>query len=98
MWRSHHLSAGTCWNLVCSLLPQQHQDQSRYPSLCDGNTQSHRIHHSHREEHRDKNFGAIFSLWDQLFGTQYRKYDEYPETGIDDATFPMKPNLLGVKR
>ena len=50
--------------------------------------QSHRIHHSREKEHQDKNFGAIFSIWDQLFGTQYRKYDEYPETGIDDATFP----------
>jgi sterol desaturase/sphingolipid hydroxylase (fatty acid hydroxylase superfamily) len=50
--------------------------------------QSHRIHHSRKKEHQDKNFGAIFSIWDHLFGTQYRKYDEYPETGIDDATFP----------
>lgn len=50
--------------------------------------QSHRIHHSLKPEHRDKNFGAIFSIWDHLFGTQYRKYDEYPETGIDDDTFP----------
>jgi sterol desaturase/sphingolipid hydroxylase (fatty acid hydroxylase superfamily) len=50
--------------------------------------QSHRIHHSRQKEHRDKNFGAIFSIWDHLFGTQYRKYDEYPETGIDDPFFP----------
>jgi sterol desaturase/sphingolipid hydroxylase (fatty acid hydroxylase superfamily) len=50
--------------------------------------QSHRVHHSREKPHQDKNFGAIFSIWDHLFGTQYRKYDEYPETGIDDATFP----------
>jgi sterol desaturase/sphingolipid hydroxylase (fatty acid hydroxylase superfamily) len=50
--------------------------------------QSHRIHHSRNKKHQDKNFGAIFSIWDHLFGTQYRKYDEYPETGIDDETFP----------
>jgi sterol desaturase/sphingolipid hydroxylase (fatty acid hydroxylase superfamily) len=50
--------------------------------------QSHRIHHSREKEHQDKNFGAIFSIWDHLFGTQYRNYDEYPETGIDDETFP----------
>ena len=54
--------------------------------------QSHRIHHSLRREHQDKNFGAIFSIWDQLFGTQYRKYDEYPETGIDDAFYPYESN------
>jgi len=50
--------------------------------------QSHRIHHSREKRHQDKNFGAIFSIWDHLFATQYRKYDEYPETGIDDPTFP----------
>lgn len=50
--------------------------------------QSHRVHHSARPEHRDRNFGVIFSLWDHLFGTQCRDYDVYPETGIDDVTFP----------
>lgn len=50
--------------------------------------QSHRIHHSIEERHRDKNFGVIFSIWDFMFGTQYRKYDEYPETGIPDKEFP----------
>ena len=34
------------------------------------------------------NFGALFSIWDRLFGTQYRGYDEYPETGIEDEAFP----------
>lgn len=52
--------------------------------------QSHRIHHSRRQEHQDTNFGAIFSIWDHIFGTQYRKYDEYPETGIDDPSFPYE--------
>jgi sterol desaturase/sphingolipid hydroxylase (fatty acid hydroxylase superfamily) len=50
--------------------------------------QSHRIHHSRSPEHQDTNFGAIFSIWDHLFGTQYRGYEEYPETGIADANFP----------
>ena len=49
--------------------------------------QSHRIHHSLKMKHRDKNFGAIFSIWDHLFGTQYRNYEEYPETGLDDPRF-----------
>lgn len=52
--------------------------------------QSHRIHHSCKKDHQDKNFGAIFSIWDHLLGTQYRKYDEYPETGIDDEKFPYE--------
>jgi sterol desaturase/sphingolipid hydroxylase (fatty acid hydroxylase superfamily) len=50
--------------------------------------QSHRIHHSIEPRHRDTNFGALFSIWDQMFGTQYRRYDEYPETGIEDDAFP----------
>jgi sterol desaturase/sphingolipid hydroxylase (fatty acid hydroxylase superfamily) len=52
--------------------------------------QSHRIHHSIELRHRDTNFGSIFSVWDQLFGTQYRGYDEYPDTGIDDEAFPVE--------
>ncbi len=55
--------------------------------------QSHRIHHSRRAEHRDTNFGAIFSIWDRLFGTQYRGDDEYPETGVDDPAFPHEGEL-----
>jgi sterol desaturase/sphingolipid hydroxylase (fatty acid hydroxylase superfamily) len=55
--------------------------------------QSHRIHHSLKMEHRDKNFGAIFSIWDHLFGTQYRVYDEYPATGLNDPAFPYETEL-----
>jgi sterol desaturase/sphingolipid hydroxylase (fatty acid hydroxylase superfamily) len=50
--------------------------------------QSHRVHHSFELRHRDKNLGILLSIWDYLFGTQYRKYDEYPDTGIEDETFP----------
>ena len=46
------------------------------------------VHHSIELQHRDTNFGALFSIWDRLFGTQYRGHDEYPETGIADAAFP----------
>ncbi len=50
--------------------------------------QSHRIHHSLDPRHRDMNFGAVFSIWDFLFGRQYKGFDEYPDTGIDDERFP----------
>jgi len=50
--------------------------------------QSHRVHHSIMPQHRDTNFGSLFSIWDYLFGTQYRGYNEYPETGINDERFP----------
>ncbi len=58
--------------------------------------QSHRIHHSIECRHRDKNFGSMFSIWDQLFGTHYRGYDEYPETGIEDEDFPHERSA-GIK-
>ncbi len=58
--------------------------------------QSHRIHHSRKSAHVDKNFGVIFSFWDRLFGTQYTGYDEYPETGIHDKKFPIETSVKGL--
>ena len=55
--------------------------------------QSHRVHHSFEERHRDLNFGAIFSFWDFLFRTQYRGFDEYPATGITEESFPRGQEL-----
>jgi len=52
--------------------------------------QSHRVHHSKRREHYDRNFGVSLSIWDHLFGTQHRDYDIYPETGIPDSRFPIE--------
>lgn len=52
--------------------------------------QAHRIHHSIDQKHYDKNFGVTFSIWDQIFNTYYRKYDEYPQLlGIKDDQFPV---------
>jgi len=55
--------------------------------------QSHRVHHSLEARHHDTNFGAIFSIWDLLFGTRYEGFDEYPATGVVDKTFPSEPNV-----
>lgn len=52
--------------------------------------QSHRVHHSYSPEHRDLNFGALFSIWDFLFRTQYMGFHEYPKTGIPDDKFPLE--------
>jgi len=52
--------------------------------------QTHRIHHSIEPRHQDKNFGVIFSFWDRIFKTQHENYDEYPETGIEDSSFPLE--------
>jgi sterol desaturase/sphingolipid hydroxylase (fatty acid hydroxylase superfamily) len=58
--------------------------------------QSHRVHHSVESEHRDKNFGVIFSIWDHLFGTQVREYEVYPKTGVQDAAFPVESQVVGL--
>ncbi len=76
-WYTHFYHANVGWNL----------GPLRYVLVTP---QSHRIHHSADPRHRDKNFGVIFSFWDRLFGTQYGRYDEYPETGIVDARFPLE--------
>jgi sterol desaturase/sphingolipid hydroxylase (fatty acid hydroxylase superfamily) len=52
--------------------------------------QSHRIHHSIERRHQDKNFGVLFSFWDRIFRTQWNNCFEYPETGIEDSTFPLE--------
>ena len=54
--------------------------------------QSHRIHHSIEPNHINHNYGVIFSIWDHLFRTQYRDYDVYPDTGIEDNGFPLNEN------
>ena len=49
--------------------------------------QWHRIHHSARPEHRNKNFATFFPAIDIIFGTYYRPgWDEFPETGLGDGT------------
>ena len=58
--------------------------------------QSHRIHHSLERKHWDKNYGFIFTIWDQVFGTQYKGYDEYPDTGVGDVNFPVERSFTGV--
>jgi hypothetical protein len=50
--------------------------------------QAHRVHHSVESQHFEHNFGTVFPWWDFLAGTYYRGVDEYPPTGITDASFP----------
>jgi sterol desaturase/sphingolipid hydroxylase (fatty acid hydroxylase superfamily) len=53
--------------------------------------QSHRVHHSSDPSHYNSNFGIILTIWDRIFGTAYRSYDEYPSmTGSGDSAFPVE--------
>ncbi len=44
----------------------------------------HRIHHSALPEHKDKNFGFIFPVWDWMFGTYYKGDVVNEEVGVED--------------
>ena len=45
--------------------------------------QLHRIHHSVLPEHHDRNFAAVFPIWDVIFGTYHHPArDEFPPTGL----------------
>jgi sterol desaturase/sphingolipid hydroxylase (fatty acid hydroxylase superfamily) len=48
--------------------------------------QLHRLHHSYKPEHLNKNYSAIFPVWDILFGTYCSpKRGEWPATGLGAA-------------
>ncbi|MBK9606194.1 MAG: sterol desaturase family protein [Betaproteobacteria bacterium] len=48
--------------------------------------QVHRIHHSVRGEHQDRNFAAIFPVYDILFGTYVApRRGDVPETGLSSG-------------
>lgn len=44
----------------------------------------HRVHHSPLPEHRDKNFGGVFPIWDHVFGTYYMGESINEDVGVDD--------------
>lgn len=51
--------------------------------------QYHRIHHSRLPEHHDRNFAALFPIFDILTGSYYAaSSDEYPQTGLLDQDKP----------
>jgi sterol desaturase/sphingolipid hydroxylase (fatty acid hydroxylase superfamily) len=49
----------------------------------------HRLHHSAREEHFDKNFAALLPVFDVLSGVYVRPAkDEWPDTGLNNGAKP----------
>jgi sterol desaturase/sphingolipid hydroxylase (fatty acid hydroxylase superfamily) len=46
-----------------------------------GTPSNHRVHHGSQEKYLDKNFGAVFMIWDHLFGT-FQYEEERPRYGI----------------
>jgi sterol desaturase/sphingolipid hydroxylase (fatty acid hydroxylase superfamily) len=57
----------------------------------------HRIHHSVEERHFGKNYGTLFTIWDQIFGTAYFPAgDEWPDVGVDGLSPPTTPMSVMV--
>ena len=64
---SHFFIATTVLSLHALLT---HTEQFRFPSLGIFVTpQSHVLHHAMNAPYLDKNFGAMFSVWDRMFGS-----------------------------
>ena len=43
----------------------------------------HRVHHHHRMQYTDSNYGNIFSFWDKIFSTYRRLNNEKLIYGVD---------------
>jgi sterol desaturase/sphingolipid hydroxylase (fatty acid hydroxylase superfamily) len=54
--------------------------------------QNHRLHHTINLEQVDKNFGERLTIWDWLFGTIYKDFDAYPETGVNGCEWIEEKN------
>jgi sterol desaturase/sphingolipid hydroxylase (fatty acid hydroxylase superfamily) len=51
--------------------------------------QLHRLHHSVKAEHHDRNYAAFFPIYDLVFGTYCRPArDEWPPTGLPSGQWP----------
>jgi sterol desaturase/sphingolipid hydroxylase (fatty acid hydroxylase superfamily) len=56
--------------------------------------QWHRLHHSIKPEHADRNFAAFFPIFDIVFGTYDKpERDEYPATGLHSGEVLNRPML-----
>lgn len=54
--------------------------------------QYHRVHHSNLPRHFDKNYGERLTLWDWIFGSLYKGFDEYPTTGVANCEPILEDN------
>ena len=56
---------------------------------------AHRIHHSRKREHHNKNFSNFLTIWDRIFGTWCEPSLPLPEVGLDEdlETSTANPSL-----
>ncbi len=64
-----------------------HTEQFRFPGFGIFVTpQSHVLHHAKNDPYIDKNFGAMFSIWDRIFGSYARRDpDRAPQYGCHNG-------------
>jgi sterol desaturase/sphingolipid hydroxylase (fatty acid hydroxylase superfamily) len=46
----------------------------------------HRVHHSLKDIHLDRNFGGVLIIWDRLFGTYAREGERLSRFGLEGVT------------
>jgi sterol desaturase/sphingolipid hydroxylase (fatty acid hydroxylase superfamily) len=93
-----HVGTGPVPSMVYVLLGMQGQFEHSATRLHFGflrylfaDNRFHRIHHSIEAQHRDRNFGAMTSIWDSLFGTAYfPRHDEWPDVGVSGIDPPVR--------
>ncbi len=56
---------------------------------------SHRVHHGSNAKYLDKNYGAVFIIWDRLFGT-FTPEEEEPEFGLTKKLVTQNPITVYV--
>ncbi|RZK50532.1 MAG: sterol desaturase family protein [Pedobacter sp.] len=54
---------------------------------------SHRVHHGSQKQYLDRNYGAVFMVWDHIFGS-FEPEDEKPKFGL---TTPLDAKLDPLK-
>jgi hypothetical protein len=56
----------------------------------------HRVHHARNPQYLDKNFGAMFIVWDRMFGT-FEPEREAPEYGVSEPA-PSRNSVMANLR
>ena len=54
---------------------------------------NHRVHHGVQDKYIDKNYGAIFMLWDRMFGS-YQREEEAPRYGLIKPIGSVNPIVV----
>lgn len=95
---------------VAVSLFQQMQHTKAFPARGDGTyslfgrifvtASTHRVHHGYNPEYIDKNFGAVFIVWDKLFGTYEPEVAEvkFGVGEIDAVDTPADAFVGGYRR